>query len=214
MNVPKFNIEELIAGLDKTLRTLAPLQNRQQERPSPAKEIAEPLLNADEKKYIAGLMRVNHSGEICAQALYQGQALTANLASVKEEMQKAAEEEIDHLAWCEERLTELKAKPSLLNPVWYFGSYILGAIAGLAGDKWSLGFVAETELQVGAHLQKHLDALPKQDEKSKAILSQMQIDEAQHAETARQNGAKELPFIIKFFMQKVSKIMTYTSFHF
>ncbi|MCA0404011.1 MAG: 2-polyprenyl-3-methyl-6-methoxy-1,4-benzoquinone monooxygenase, partial [Proteobacteria bacterium] len=206
-----FNIEHFISHVDKTLRVLVPAsQNAKPERPSPAKQFNEPILNTAEKKYIAGLMRVNHSGEVCAQALYQGQALTAKLDSVKEEMQKAAIEEIDHLAWCEERLKELKAKPSILNPFWYAGSFILGAAAGLAGDKWSLGFVAETEVQVGAHLQKHLTVLPKQDEKTKAILNQMYEDESQHAETARQHGAKELPFIIKMAMQKISKMMTFT----
>ena len=159
-------------------------------------------------------MRVNHSGEVCAQALYQGQALTAQLSQVKEQMTQAAAEEIEHLAWCEKRLAELDSKPSLLNPIWYGGSLLLGALAGLAGDKISLGFVAETERQVTAHLQSHLRRIPAEDSKTKVILEQMQVDEEHHAETAVQAGAVELPYLVKKVMSAVSKLMTKSSYYF
>lgn len=158
-------------------------------------------------------MRVNHSGEVCAQALYQGQALTAQLTHIKKQMCDAAAEEIDHLAWCEERLAELDSKPSLLNPLWYAGSIVLGALAGFAGDKVSLGFVAETERQVARHLQRHLNKLPLKDEKSHAILLKMKEDEEHHASTAINAGAIELPLIVKQLMRVVSQLMTQTSYY-
>ncbi|CDZ76141.1 2-nonaprenyl-3-methyl-6-methoxy-1,4-benzoquinol hydroxylase [Legionella massiliensis] len=207
-------IEHLICGVDDALRTLAPPKSRPCQRKSPGENLADAPLNSQEKKHVAGLMRVNHSGEVCAQALYQGQALTAQLTAVKAQMDAAAEEEIDHLAWCEQRLKELDSQPSLLNPFWYLGSLLLGTLAGAAGDRWSLGFVAETEKQVVDHLQKHLQKLPAQDQKSKAILEQMNEDEAQHAEVAIEAGAAELPFFIKQLMQSVSKLMTRSSYYF
>ena len=158
-------------------------------------------------------MRVNHAGEVCAQALYQGQALTAQLKEVKAQMTEAAAQEVDHLAWCEQRLSELGSRPSILNPIWYGGSIALGALAGLAGDKWSLGFVAETERQVTKHLQTHQQHLPTQDVKTKAILAKMQDDEEHHAEVASKAGAAELPFFIKQLMQCVSKLLTKTSYY-
>ncbi|MBA2650875.1 MAG: 2-polyprenyl-3-methyl-6-methoxy-1,4-benzoquinone monooxygenase [Tatlockia sp.] len=206
-------LEKIIGEVDLALRTLAPPRQRSSVRKSPGEHIAESSLNPEEKRHVAGLMRVNHSGEVCAQALYQGQALTAQLATVKAQMDEAAAEEIDHLAWCENRLAELGSQPSLLNPIWYVGSFMLGALAGLAGDRLSLGFVAETEYQVSAHLQKHLKILPNQDTKSKAILEQMQEDEAQHAHVAMNAGASELPLFIKKIMQGVSKLMTHSSYH-
>lgn len=142
-------------------------------------------------------MRVNHAGEVCAQALYRGQALTAKLVEVRAQMAEAAAEEIDHLAWCEERLRELDSRPTVLNPFWYLGSLMLGMAAGLAGDRWSLGFVAETERQVSQHLQKHLQKLPAQDNKTKLILERMHEDEAYHADMAMAAGAAELPDFIK-----------------
>ncbi len=207
-------IETLLLEVDTALRTLAPPSQRQSLRHSPAQTINEQALSTSEKRQVAGLMRVNHAGEVCAQALYQGQALTAQLAEVRSQMADAAAEEVDHLAWCEKRLQELGSQPSLLNPLWYFGSLMIGSLAGLAGDRWSLGFVAETERQVSAHLQSHLDKLPKQDDKSRAILEQMNEDEKQHAELATEAGAAELPFIIRKTMQAVSKLMTKTSYHF
>lgn len=205
--------DQCLTELDTALRTLLPPQKRQSNRASPAVMINDCQLSKAEKKHIAGLMRVNHSGEVCAQGLYQGQALTAKCPKTRKKMAQAAEEEVDHLAWCEQRLNELHSQPSLLNPFWYTGSFLIGAIAGIAGDKYSLGFVAETEKQVSKHLQKHLDQLPKQDKKTKAILKQMDEDETQHAEMAIQAGAVELPFFIRKLMGITSKLMTNSSYH-
>ena len=207
-------IDGLINEIDTALRTLNPPKTRTSGRSSPAKQIAETELSSKEKKHIAGLMRVNHAGEVCAQALYQGQALTAQLTHIKKQMTQAAEEEVDHLAWCEERLQELGSKPSWLNPLWYGGSLVLGAVAGIAGDKISLGFVAETERQVTRHLQEHIQALPIADIKTKAILERMQEDEEHHAQTAVEAGGIELPFAVKQLMSMVSKLLTKSSYHF
>lgn len=206
-------IDTLIGEVDNALRTLLPPKKRAPTRISPAETIAESLMTSADKKHVAGLMRVNHAGEVCAQALYQGQALTARLANVKEQMNQAAAEEIDHLAWCEERLAQLNSQPSVLNPIWYSGSLVIGALAGFIGDKVSLGFVAETERQVTSHLQKHIALLPKEDNKTKAILERMQDDEEHHANLAMQAGAKDLPFVIKTLMAFVSKGMTKTSYY-
>ncbi|KTD64164.1 2-polyprenyl-3-methyl-6-methoxy-1,4-benzoquinone monooxygenase [Legionella shakespearei] len=213
MRIPSL-LDALITEVDGALRTLFPPQQRLPTRLSPAKHIQDSQLSQKDKKHIAGLMRVNHSGEVCAQALYQGQALTAELTHIKAQMHQAAVEETDHLAWCEERLSELDSKPSILNPLWYCGSIFLGALAGMAGDKISLGFVAETERQVSAHLQSHLQRIPDEDKKSQAILQQMQADEEQHAAQAVDAGASELPYPIKQLMHTVSKIMTKTSYYF
>jgi ubiquinone biosynthesis monooxygenase Coq7 len=206
-------IEKLISQVDIALRTLMPPKQRQSLRISPAQNMPESELCEEEKKLVAGLMRVNHAGEVCAQALYQGQALTAKLTSVRTQMTMAAQEEIDHLAWCEQRLCELHSHTSALNILWYSGSFFIGALAGIAGDRWSLGFVAETERQVTAHLQHHLSNLPKQDLKTQAIVTQMQIDETQHADCAQQAGAAELPLFIKQAMKGVSKLLTYGSYY-
>ncbi|USQ13814.1 2-polyprenyl-3-methyl-6-methoxy-1,4-benzoquinone monooxygenase [Legionella lytica] len=206
-------IDALISEVDTALRTILPPNKRVSTRYSPAAEIEDTPLSLREKKHVAGLMRVNHAGEVCAQALYQGQALTAQLTHIKQQMSDAAAEEVDHLAWCEERLYELGSKPSLLNPIWYSGSILLGALAGFAGDKVSLGFVAETERQVTAHLKNHLQKLPVHDKKSQAILKQMQVDEEQHAKTAIESGGIELPIPIKQMMSLVSKLMTHSSYH-
>lgn len=207
-------LDNLVNELDCAIRTLLPPSLRITTRPSPARQIEDIPLRANEKKHIAGLMRVNHSGEVCAQALYQGQALTARLSHVKKQMAQAAAEEVDHLAWCEERLYELGYKTSRLNLFWYTGSLLIGAFAGLAGDKISLGFVAETERQVTAHLQRHLNDIPQNDAKTKAILKLMQEDEEHHASVAIQAGAIELPFFIKQTMSLVSKLMTQSSYYF
>ena len=164
-------------------------------------------------QHVAGLMRVNHSGEVCAQALYHGQALTAKLPHVRQEMQQAAIEEQDHLAWCEDRLKELDSHTSVLNPIWYGLSYGMGAIAGIAGDKYSLGFVAETERQVSQHLQQHLQQLPEHDERSRKILEQMNEDELHHRDTALQAGGVDLPVPVKITMTAISKLMTKTSYY-
>ncbi|GAA0209556.1 2-polyprenyl-3-methyl-6-methoxy-1,4-benzoquinone monooxygenase [Kangiella japonica] len=182
-------------------------------RPNPASEVSEQEMTADEQAHAANLMRINHTGEVCAQALYQGQALTAKLPEIRQEMEEAAQEEIDHLAWCSQRLSELNSHESYLNPFWYASSFTIGAVAGLVGDKWSLGFVAETENQVCKHLEDHLEKLPEQDHKSKAILSQMHTEELKHATTAIENGAAELPKPIKAGMKVMSKVMTSTVYY-
>lgn len=206
-------LDRVIKEVDNTLRTLIPPTTRPATRLSPAKAIAESPLSAAEKKHIAGLMRVNHAGEVCAQALYQGQAITARLDQVKEQMNQAAAEEVDHLAWCEERLHQLDSHPSILNPIWYCGSILIGALAGIAGDRVSLGFVAETERQVTKHLQSHLQGLPSEDKKTKAILEMMQADEEHHANVAMEAGAQELPLVMKQVMSLVSKLMTRSSYY-
>jgi ubiquinone biosynthesis monooxygenase Coq7 len=179
---------------------------------SPANQIDESELTDEERKHAIGLMRVNHAGEVCAQALYQGQALTAKLPEVGEQMEHAAEEEIDHLAWCEERIHELGGRTSALNPVWYAMSFGIGAGAGLISDKLSLGFVAATEDQVCDHLQKHLQELPANDQKSRTIVEHMLDDEARHAETALNAGGHRFPAPVKKLMTLVSSAMTGSSY--
>ncbi len=204
-------IDRFICGADRALHTLAgkapsPL------RPAPASGMENPVLSDAERKHAAGLMRVNHSGEVCAQALYQGQALTAGLPSVRSEMENAAREEIDHLAWCEERIQALGSHTSLLNPVWYAASFTLGAATGLISDRLSLGFVAATEDQVCKHLEGHLHALPSADNKSRRIVEQMLEDEARHAQNALSAGGLQFPVPIKKLMSLVAKAMTSTSY--
>lgn len=204
------SLDKLITEFDKGLRTVfAPAHSV---RPQPDRGCAETPLSEPEKKQAAALMRVNHSGEICAQALYNGQALTARNPATEAALRQASEEETEHLAWCEKRIGELGSHKSLLNPVWYAGSFALGALAGALGDKWNLGFLAETEKQVGKHIESHLARLPVQDEKSRAILEQMKIDEARHATTALEHGGVELPPPVKLAMQLSSKIMTNTTY--
>jgi ubiquinone biosynthesis monooxygenase Coq7 len=199
-------IDRILIGLDQALR-LSAGQSPSPIRPNPASDLPDLQLQEGSRFHVAGLMRVNHAGEICAQALYAGQAATAREPQVREAMQQAADEEIDHLAWCESRLEELGSKPSLLNPLWYAGSFAIGAVAGLAGDRWSLGFVRETEIQVEAHLQEHLERLPPEDARSQAILDQMKTDEAQHARMAENAGAAELPAPIRAAMAFTAGIM-------
>jgi ubiquinone biosynthesis monooxygenase Coq7 len=204
------NIDNLIIAFDNGLRTLlAPAYSA---RPHPDAGVASSELGADEKQLAAALMRVNHSGEICAQALYQGQALTARNPEARAVLDQAAAEETDHLAWTARRIDELGGRVSLLNPLWYAGSFALGAATGLLGDKWNLGFLAETERQVEGHLAGQLDRLPPQDEKSRAVLEQMKDDEARHARTAIEHGAAELPAPVKLAMKLGSRVMTRTSF--
>lgn len=182
-------------------------------RPIPVSDtINDDLLSDSDKHYSARLMRINHAGEVCAQALYRGQALTARDAAVRASMRWAAEEEADHLAWCATRLEELGSHTSYLNPFWYVHSFMLGAVAGAIGDKWSLGFIEATEQQVTAHLQAHLDVIAPQDEKSRAILQQMKVDEAAHAVQAQQAGAAELPGVVKQLMACTAKVMTTTTY--
>ncbi|HET8730990.1 MAG TPA: 2-polyprenyl-3-methyl-6-methoxy-1,4-benzoquinone monooxygenase [Moraxellaceae bacterium] len=199
--------DRFITEADKALRTVSP-RAMQGTRPSPAQAHADAPLTEAERRHVAGLMRINHTGEICAQALYQGQALTARLPDVRADMEQAAREEEDHLAWCEERVREMGSHTSLLNPLWYAMSFGIGAMAGAAGDKWSLGFVAETENQVCAHLQGHLGSAPAQDARTRAILDQMYDDEARHMNMAIAAGAAELPPPVKRLMSLTSKVMT------
>lgn len=208
MNIRNYSTaDHLLINADQALRTLLgrPLVT---ERSNPSGQIPEAEMSAEECAETARLMRINHTGEVCAQALYQGQALTAKLPEIRERMERAAFEENDHLAWCETRLQELGGRKSLLNPIWYGGSFTIGAVAGVAGDKWSLGFVAETEHQVEAHLNGHLDRLPPQDEKSRAILQQMKQDEVQHADMALAAGGVKLPWVIRQGMKVTAKVMT------
>jgi len=205
-------IDLVINEVDKGLKYST--QNYQTEsRPYPADKIEQGSLNEFEKNHSAGLMRVNHSGEVCAQALYRGQALTAKLGDTRTKMEQAASEELDHLSWCNKRLEELNNKPSVLNPIWYGMSFSIGAVAGLIGDNWSLGFVHETEEQVVKHLDGHLDNLSKKDLKTKAVIEQMRIDEEQHSHDALEAGAEILPDEIKDLMSKVAKVMTNSSYH-
>lgn len=202
-------IDKIFSQLDQALRvSLAPAPNV--ERRSPARGIEEGALKDAERRHAAGLMRVNHSGEVCAQALYAGQAATARLPEVRVEMEHAAAEEVDHLRWCAERLDALQSRPSLLNPLWYAGSFAIGALAGAVGDRWSLGFVEATERQVEAHLDAHLEMLPVQDHASRAVVEQMKLDEVRHAEQARAAGAASLPRPVQRAMALTADLMKWT----
>jgi len=205
-------IDQLISTADNALRTLSG-QQADPARPSPAQPLADAELNDRERRHAAGLMRVNHSGEICAQALYQGQALTARLPAVRHDMEQAALEEQDHLAWCEQRLQDLDSRTSVLNPVWYALSFGIGAGAGLVSDRLSLGFVAATEELVCKHLDRHLSELPEQDSRSRAVVEQMLEDEARHARNALEAGGLAFPAPAKKLMSLVSRAMTGTSYH-
>jgi len=204
--------DQLIINADRALRTLAAGSDMTAERPSPAKPLNENELSDAERQHAAALMRVNHTGEVCAQALYQGQALTAKLPHVRKEMEKAAAEEIDHLVWCQERIDALGSHTSYLNPLWYGLSFAIGASAGLVSDKVSLGFVAATEDQVCKHLEDHLQQLPQQDTRSRAVVEQMLIDEAQHADMALNAGGYRFPTPVKGLMSLVAKVMTTSSY--
>lgn len=204
-------LDRLLVQVDQALRTTFGPPPRAA-RPNPADREAETELAASERELAGRLMRINHSGEISAQALYQGQALTARLANVREKMEQAAEEENDHLAWTAERIRDLGTHTSYLNPLWYLGSFAIGATAGLAGDKWSLGFVAETERQVVDHLSGHLARLSPDDRKSRAILEQMKIDEGRHATVAVEHGAADLPPPVRSLMRLTSRVMTRTAY--
>jgi ubiquinone biosynthesis monooxygenase Coq7 len=206
------NFDQLIMHADTALRTLfgEPVITG---RGYPADNISDADFSAQEKKNIAGLMRVNHSGEVSAQALYQGQSLTSRNSEIREKLQHAAIEENDHLNWTKNRLNELDSHTSFLNPLWYCGSFAIGAFAGAMGDKWNLGFLAETEHQVVNHLESHLNKLPGGDLRSRAILEQMKIDELKHATTAIENGAAELPPPVKKLMAAMSIVMTGTTYY-
>ena len=203
--------DKLLTEADCALRVITNKTNTAS-RPSPAQACEEAELDGEQERHAAGLMRVNHSGEVCAQGLYRGQALTAKMATVKQDMEQAALEEVDHLAWCEQRLSALHSRPSYLNPLWYSMSFALGAGAGLVSDRLSLGFVAATEQQVCEHLESHLEELPDNDQQSRAVVEEMLIDEAKHASTALQAGGLSFPGPVKQTMSLVSRIMTKSSY--
>ena len=198
-------LENFIVPFDRALRTLTGTVSPA--RPTPGERIAEPDLTAHERRDAAGLMRVNHTGEVCAQALYAAQALVARDGDVRARYAEAAREEEDHLAWTQARLTELDARPSLLNPVWYAGSFAIGLAAGVAGDRANLGFVVETERQVEEHLTAHIERLPANDTKSRAIVTQMRDDEARHGAMAMDAGAVPLPFPVRRAMRAAADVM-------
>ena len=204
--------DQLIMSADTALRTLfgEPIIT---EREYPADDISDVEFSEQEKKHIAGLMRVNHCGEVSAQALYQGQSLTSRNSQIREKLRQAALEENDHLDWTKNRLQELGSNTSILNPLWYGGSFAIGAFAGAIGDKWNLGFLAETEHQVVDHLESHLNKLPGGDLRSRAILEQMKTDELKHATTAIEQGAAELPPPVKKLMAAMSKVMTGSAYY-
>ncbi len=205
-------VDTFLIHADLARKTLW-VQPKEHARTYPAEKVLENIMTEQEKKHAAGLMRVNHSGEVCAQALYQGQALTARSLLIKEKMQEAADEELDHLAWCNQRLYELRSHTSYLNFVWYCGALSIGIVAGIVGDRWNLGFLAETEEQVVRHLESHLGILPQQDEKSRIIIEQMREDESRHRDMAHEAGAMDLPHIIKQMMAMSSKIMTKIAYY-
>jgi ubiquinone biosynthesis monooxygenase Coq7 len=204
-------LDRLLAGANNALRTIAAPAGMPT-RKSPSADIAETDLSDKEKTHAAGLMRVNHAGEVAAQALYQGHAMVARDPAIEQQMQRAANEEFDHLAWCEQRLTELNSRPSILSPIWYSGAFAIGAASGILGDKWSLGFIAETEKQVCAHLDSHLERLPGNDDKSRAVVKQMRDEEEEHGENAIEAGAAELPAPLQRLMQLTAKVMTNTAY--
>jgi ubiquinone biosynthesis monooxygenase Coq7 len=200
------NIDRFIGEFDRALRAIAGVANAARVSPGEGKPEAE--LDEREREHVAGLMRVNHVGEVCAQALYQGQALTARDSHAREVLEHAAREEQDHLAWSADRIKELGGRPSLLNPFWYAGSLAIGAVAGALGDRWNLAFLAETERQVEEHLTGHLERLPASDQRTRAIVEAMRADEAKHRRTAVTLGAAELPSPVKAAMRLASKVMT------
>ena len=199
-------LDALILEFDRALRAVAGVV--QASRPSPAQQVPETSIDDEQRVHAAALMRVNHVGEVCAQALYQGQALTARDAAARETLEQAAREEQDHLAWSAERIRELGGRPSLLNPLWYAGAFAMGAAAGALGDKWNLAFLAETERQVEEHLSGHLESLPQDDQRTRAVVEAMRADEARHRASAVELGAAELPEPVRRAMRLASKVMT------
>ncbi len=209
---PNNPLDTFIVECDRALRAIVGVSPMRRPLPLPEEHRHSEVLTEEQKKHAAGLMRVNHVGEVCAQALYQSQKLTSRDPAIREKLHHAAIEEEDHLAWCAKRLEDLGSRPSLLNPLWYAGSFAIGTVAGLAGDKWSLGFVAETEHQVEKHLDSHLDELPANDYESRAIVKQMRDDEVAHGQMARDQGGQALPRPVQQLMANVAKIMTKTAY--
>jgi 3-demethoxyubiquinol 3-hydroxylase len=204
------DIDRLIVSFDRGLRTLfGPAVSS---REVPGAELPEPEMSDADRQHAAALMRINHTGEVCAQALYQGQALTARSATARSALERAALEETEHLAWTSRRIDELDGRKSLLNPLFYAGSFAMGAASGLLGDRFNLGFLAETERQVVEHLDGHLKELPREDAKSRTVVEEMRLDEARHATTAHQHGAAELPLPVRGLMRIASKVMTKTTY--
>jgi 3-demethoxyubiquinol 3-hydroxylase len=203
-------VDNLIVAFDRALRTLS--AGSASVRPYPAERVDSPPLDDAAVAHSSGLMRVNHTGEICAQALYSGQALTSSNPDLRKKLDVAAREETEHLAWTERRLEELGSRASLLNPLWYAGSFAIGTLAGLAGDRWNLGFLSETERQVEQHLGSHLDELPAEDVRSRAIVTQMRSDEAGHAQMAEDHGAARLPWPLRAAMRMTARVMTTTAY--
>ncbi len=204
-------VDQLLSAIDGALRTVVVPVSRQT-RENPGADVAEADLTNAEREHSAGLMRVNHAGEVAAQGLYQGHAAIARDPTTRQQMQQSAEEELDHLGWCEQRLEELGATPSRLSPLWYAGSFAIGAASGIFGDRWSLGFVEETEKQVAEHLSGHLRELPEQDFRSRAIVDRMREEEEEHGAKARAAGAAQLPSPVRGLMRSVAKIMTTTAY--
>ena len=204
-------LDRLISGVDGALRTVA-ASSRHTARDNPARDIPEHSLSERERSHSAALMRVNHAGEIAAQGLYQGHAAVARNRSMGEQMQQAADEEMDHLGWCEQRLRELGENPSRLSPVWYAGAFMIGAASGMIGDRWSLGFIEETEKQVADHLTSHLQRLPASDERSRAVVTRMRDEEQQHGANAKAAGAVALPAPVRRLMRLTAKVMTGTAY--
>jgi ubiquinone biosynthesis monooxygenase Coq7 len=200
-------MDKLLAGLNSALTTVARPANRAT-RPNPAADISESKLTDKEIAHAAGLMRVNHAGEVAAQGLYQGHGAVSRDPEIADQMREAADEELDHLGWCEQRLDELGSRPSILSPIWYSGAFAIGAASGALGDRWSLGFVEETEHQVSEHLTGHLNTLPPSDQRSRAIVEQMRDEEEQHGANAKEAGAAQLPRPVKAMMRATAKIMT------
>ena len=205
-------LDKILTSIDSMRLFIASNQPKTY-RENPAKGVPETNLTTAQRSHAAALMRVNHAGEVAAQGLYEGQAVFARDNSVKEQMLEAANEELDHLNWCRERIEELDEKPSKLDPIWYSGSLIIGSLAGFIGDKWSLGFIEETERQVSNHLTKHLGLLPKEDQRSRKIVTQMRLEEEQHQANAKKAGAEELPKFIRYLMTITSKVMTKMAYH-
>ena len=211
MSIVRSPIDSFICVFDSALRVVSGVAVARRE--SPSSKLAQKKLTEEERKHSAGLMRVNHVGEVCAQALYEAQALFARDELTRKQFKQAGDEELDHLAWAAERLRELNARPSVFNPLWYAGAFAMGAVAARMGDQHSLGFVVETERQVEAHLNGHLNDLPLQDVRSRAIVTQMRDDEIEHGDAAKKLGAAELPEPLRIGMRAMSKVMTSTAYH-
>ena len=212
LNQSTNTLDKILPSIDR-MRLFVASEQPKAYRKNPAEGTPEGDLTDAERSHAAALMRVNHAGEVAAQGLYEGQSVFARNDSIKEQMIEAANEELDHLNWCRERIEELNERPSKLGPIWYSGSLVIGSLAGFIGDKWSLGFIEETERQVSNHLDKHMKLLPKQDQRSRKIVAQMRLEEEQHQANAKKAGAEKLPKFIRYLMKITSKVMTKTAYH-